>query len=198
MAEARGFAVGERAAARALTPEPRTQGPWRSAWRQLRRSRLAMFGLIVLTLLLATALLADVLAPYPYTLQEVTNARKGPSPAHWLGTDELGRDMLSRVMYGARISLSVAVVAQILILVVGVPIGAAAGYYGGWIDTLLSRTVDVLYSFPDLLLIIIIVTSLRAAMKADATGLLGALGSLDHGGTTRSRPGALAPRTRVH
>jgi ABC-type dipeptide/oligopeptide/nickel transport system permease subunit len=157
----------------------RVRGPWRSAWRQLTRSRLAVFGLAILVVLLATALFADVLAPYPYTLQDVNSARRGPSLAHWLGTDELGRDMLSRVMYGARVSLSVAVVAQALIVVVGVPIGAAAGYYGGWVDTMVSRAVDVLYSFPDLLLIIIIVSSLRAAMKADATGLLGALGSVD-------------------
>jgi ABC-type dipeptide/oligopeptide/nickel transport system permease subunit len=138
-----------------------------------------VLGLVILVVLIATAVLADVLAPYPYTLQDVTNARRGPSVAHWLGTDELGRDMLSRIMYGARISLSVAIVAQALILFVGVPIGAAAGYYGGWVDTLLSRAIDVLYSFPDMLLIIIIVTSLRAAIRADATGFLGVLGGVD-------------------
>src|SRR4051812_6416383 len=184
MAEARmtdvsGHAGTPRVASRAIVPESQTRGPWRTAWHELTRSRLTVFGLVLLALLLATALFADVLAPYPYTLQEVTNARKGPSPAHWLGTDELGRDMLSRVMYGARVSLSVAIVAQAIILFVGVPIGAAAGYYGGWIDTLLSRAIDVLYSFPDLLLIIIVVTSLRAALKADAPGIIGALAGFD-------------------
>src|SRR5438874_1710325 len=89
-------------ASRAAT-SVRASGPWQSARRQLTRSRLAVFGLVILVVLLATALFADVLAPYPYTLQDVNNARRGPSLAHWLGTDELGRDMLSRVMYGARI-----------------------------------------------------------------------------------------------
>jgi ABC-type dipeptide/oligopeptide/nickel transport system permease subunit len=140
---------------------------------------LALLALAILLLLLLTAILADVVAPYPYAAQNVTIARQGPSAAHWLGTDELGRDMLSRLIYGARVSLSVAIVAQLVILLIGVPVGAAAGYFGGWVDTLLSRAVDVLYSFPDLLLIIIIVTSLRAALRADAGGLLGLLATVD-------------------
>lgn len=154
-------------------------GPWRMAWRHVARSRLALCGLAVLAALVLAALLADVIAPYPYTRQDVANARKGPSAAHWLGTDELGRDMLSRLLHGGRVSIAVAVVAQALILLVGVPVGALAGYFGGWVDTLLSRTIDVLYSFPDLLLIIIVVTSLRAALRAEAGGLLGLLASLD-------------------
>jgi ABC-type dipeptide/oligopeptide/nickel transport system permease subunit len=159
--------------------EARAAGPWARSWRQLRQSPLALLGLAILVLLLLTALLADVVAPYPYAAQNVTIARQGPSAAHWLGTDELGRDMLSRLIYGARVSLSVAIVAQLVILLIGVPVGAAAGYFGGWVDTLLSRAVDVLYSFPDLLLIIIIVTSMRAALRADAGGLLGLLASVD-------------------
>jgi len=160
-------------------PGARPAGPWRLAWRELTRSKLALFGLAVLVLLLAMAALADVVAPYSPNAQRVAIARQGPSAAYWLGTDELGRDMLSRLIYGARISLSVAVVAQIAILLIGVPVGAAAGYFGGWVDTLLSRAVDVLYSFPDLLLIIIVVTSLRAALRAEAGGVLGMLAGLD-------------------
>jgi ABC-type dipeptide/oligopeptide/nickel transport system permease subunit len=154
-------------------------GPWRMAWRQLSRSKLALFGLAVLAILVLVAMFADLVAPYSYTAQNVTLARRGPSAAHWLGTDELGRDMLSRLIYGARVSLSVAIVAQVAILLIGVPVGAAAGYFGGWIDTLLSRAIDVLYSFPDLLLIIIVVTSLRAALRADSAGVFGVLASLD-------------------
>jgi ABC-type dipeptide/oligopeptide/nickel transport system permease subunit len=154
-------------------------GPWRLAWDQLTRSKFALFGLALLALLLLTAIFADLVAPYAPTTQNVALARRGPSAAHWLGTDELGRDMLSRLIYGGRISLSVAIVAQLLILLIGVPVGAAAGYFGGWVDTALSRAIDVLYSFPDLLLIIIVVTSLRAALKSDAGGLLGLLGTLD-------------------
>lgn len=154
-------------------------GPWLLAWREFSRSKFALFGLGLLVLLALTAVFADIVAPYSATAQNVAIARRGPTAAHWLGTDELGRDMLSRLIFGARISLSVAVVAQVLILMIGVPVGAAAGYLGGWVDTALSRAVDVLYSFPDLLLIIIVVTSLRAALKSDAGGLLGLLGSLD-------------------
>lgn len=154
-------------------------GPWRLAWRQLTRSKFALFGLGLLALLLLTAIFADLIAPYSPTAQNVALARRGPSAAHWFGTDELGRDMLSRLIYGARISLSVAIVAQALILLIGAPVGAAAGYFGGWVDAALSRTIDVLYSFPDLLLIIIVVTSLRAALRSDAGGLLGVLGAVD-------------------
>lgn len=157
----------------------RSAGPWRLAWRQLAQSRLALFGLAVIAILLLVAALAELVAPYSYATQNVSIARQGPSAAHWLGTDELGRDMLSRLIYGARVSLAVAIVAQLVILLIGVPVGAAAGYYGGWVDTLLSRTVDVLYSFPDLLLIIIVVTSLRAALRAEAGGVLGLLAGLD-------------------
>jgi ABC-type dipeptide/oligopeptide/nickel transport system permease subunit len=161
-------------------PAPaRSAGPWHLAWRQLAQSRLALFGLAVLAILLLVAAFAELVAPYSYATQNVSIARQGPSAAHWLGTDELGRDMLSRLIYGARVSLAVAIVAQLVIVLIGVPVGAAAGYFGGWVDTLLSRTVDVLYSFPDLLLIIIVVTSLRAALRAEAGGLLGLLASLD-------------------
>jgi ABC-type dipeptide/oligopeptide/nickel transport system permease subunit len=161
-------------------PAPaRSAGPWHLAWRQLAQSRLALFGLAVLAILLLVAAFAELVAPYSYAAQNVSIARQGPSAAHWLGTDELGRDMLSRLIYGARVSLAVAIVAQLVIVLIGVPVGAAAGYFGGWVDTLLSRTVDVLYSFPDLLLIIIVVTSLRAALRAEAGGLLGLLASLD-------------------
>jgi len=149
------------------------------AWRQFRRSKLALLGLTILGLLLMSAVFAEVVAPYSPTQQNVTQARRGPSAAHWLGTDELGRDMLTRLIYGARISLAVAIVAQVVILLIGVPVGAAAGYFGGWVDTLLSRAVDVLYSFPDLLLIIVVVTSLRAALRADSSGVFGLLASLD-------------------
>ena len=102
---------GWRVAARPGTTRvgPAGAGPWR--WPgAVRRSRLIWAG--VLALLLLTAIFADVVAPYPYAAQNVTIARQGPSAAHWLGTDELGRDMLSRLIYGARVSLSVAIVAQ--------------------------------------------------------------------------------------
>jgi ABC-type dipeptide/oligopeptide/nickel transport system permease subunit len=166
--------VGRPTAARALPA-----GPWSAAWHRLARHRLALAGLVFIIGLGLVALLADLLAPYPFTQQNTANARQGPSAAHWLGTDELGRDMLSRLLHGARVSLAVGIVAQSLILLIGVPLGAAAGFFGGWIDNLVSRTIDVLFSFPDLLLIIVVVTSLRAALRADGGGPLSPLVSLD-------------------
>jgi ABC-type dipeptide/oligopeptide/nickel transport system permease subunit len=136
-------------------------------------------GLAVIVLFGLAAVFADQLAPYPFAQQNTAIARQGPTAAHWFGTDELGRDLLSRLLHGARISLSVGIVAQVLILLIGLPIGAAAGYFGGWIDTLLSRLIDVMYSFPDLLLIIIVSTSLKAAFKTDSGGLIGLLAGLD-------------------
>jgi ABC-type dipeptide/oligopeptide/nickel transport system permease subunit len=148
-------------------------------WPRFSRNRAALVGLIVLAAIWLAALLADLLAPYPFAQQDTSIARQGPTAAHWLGTDELGRDMLSRLLHGARISLAVGVVAQALIVAIGVPVGLAAGYYGRWVDLLLSRLIDVMYSFPDLLLIIVVVTSLRAAFRAEQGGLVGLLASLD-------------------
>ncbi len=89
-------------ASRAEAPAQRTAGPWLLAWRELRRSKLALFGLTLLALLVLTAAFADVVAPYSYTAQNVALARRGPTAANWLGTDELGRDMLSRILHGGR------------------------------------------------------------------------------------------------
>src|SRR5712691_605339 len=157
----------------------RTRTEWRRAARTLARNRVALAGLVVIVAFALVAVLADVLAPYPFTYQDTSIARQGVSAAHWLGTDELGRDMLSRLMQGARISLAVGVVAQVLILMIGVPLGALAGYFGRWVDALVSRAIDVLFSFPDLLLIIVVVTSLKAALKSDSAGVFGLLAGLD-------------------
>src|SRR5205814_2939759 len=157
----------------------RPAGPWIGAWRRLARNRAALCALVVITALTVLALLADVLAPYPFAYQDTSIARQGPTSAHWLGTDELGRDMLSRLMHGARISLAVGIVAQALILIIGVPVGAAAGYFGRWVDALLSRFIDVMYSFPDLLLIIVVMTSLRAMLKSESGGIVALLAGLD-------------------
>ncbi len=153
---------------------------WRDAWRRLRRNRGALAGLGFVLFLIFVAIFADVLAPYSYTAQNVTIANQGPSTAHWMGTDQLGRDQLTRLMRGARISLSVAVTAQLLIILIGVPVGAIAGYFGGRVDTLLMRFVDVMYSFPDLLLIIIVMTALRAATaQKDAGPIISLLAQAD-------------------
>lgn len=139
---------------------------WRDALLRLQRNKAAMVSLAFILLLVLIALLAPVMAPYPYDKVNFGAVTKPPSAQYWLGTDSLGRDVLSRLMYGARVSLSVSIVAQIVILLIGVPVGLVSGYYGGWVDTAIQRVVDILYAFPSLLFIIVIVTSLKAVLKS--------------------------------
>jgi oligopeptide transport system permease protein len=134
---------------------------WSDAWRRLRRNKAALAGLFVALLLGLIALFADVLAPYPYAEQHITKVFQPiGTPAFPLGTDQLGRDLLSRLIYGARISLGVALLAQAIILLIGVPIGLIAGAGSHRLDNLLMRFTDIMYAFPDLLFVIIILSVL--------------------------------------
>lgn len=127
----------------------------RVAWK-LRRDRLALTGFVVVTVILAVAALAPWIAPYSQEVQNADAILQGPSLAHPFGTDRLGRDLLSRVIWGARVSMVVALVTSIFAMLFGTLLGAISGWVGGRLDNILMRIVDVLYSFPDLLLIIII------------------------------------------
>lgn len=157
----------------------RSAGPWLGTLRRLAGNRAAMVALTIFGMVVLSAILADVIAPYPYTFQDTDIAFQGPTLAHPFGTDQLGRDMLSRLLHGARVSLAVGFVTQLLILLIGVPVGAVAGYFGGKVDQLLMRLVDVIYSFPDVLLVIIVMTSLRAWLREPPNAALAALGGLD-------------------
>jgi oligopeptide transport system permease protein len=130
---------------------------WTDAWRRLRRNRLALVGAVYLALLVAIALLAIFYTPYRMSEVGVTLPYSGPSLAHPLGADNVGRDMLSRLMIGAQISLIVGVGTQLLVLAVGVPIGLIAGYYKGWVDSAVSFLINVFYGIPDLLVALILV-----------------------------------------
>ena len=145
---------------------------WQDAWRRLRRNRPAIAGLIFVALLFFVAVFANQIAPYSYTEQDLEHTQAEPSALHLLGTDRLGRDTLSRLIYGTRISLAVGVVAVILIVLIGVPIGTVAGYFGGRLDTLIMRIVDVLYCFPGLLFIIIVMSYIKGVLAEPSTGLL--------------------------
>jgi peptide/nickel transport system permease protein len=123
----------------------------RRTWTRLRRNPLAIGGLVVFVLAVAVALLAGVIAPFPSDQVDFLAAKQPPSIHHWFGTDDLGRDQLSRVFYGLRVSLAVAVLAVALSMVVGVPLGLLAGFYG-WLDPIVSRLTDTLLSFPFLVL----------------------------------------------
>lgn len=145
------------AAAIAQPIEPEQASLWSDAWRRLRRNRLALIATVYLLLLVAIALLALVWTPYRMSAVGVTETYAPPSAAHLLGADEVGRDILSRLMVGAQVSLVVGVGTQLLVLAVGVPIGLLAGYYKGWLDSALTFVINVFYGIPDVLLAMILV-----------------------------------------
>jgi peptide/nickel transport system permease protein len=135
---------------------PSAESPWAQGTRRLRRSTTALIGAGVVALLVVVAIFADVLAPYNPIATDQTRTFATPSWEHPLGTDQLGRDMLSRVIHGTRISLLVGVSSVVLALFVGVPFGMIAGYYGGRVDRLVMRAMDLILAFPIYLLAIIL------------------------------------------
>jgi oligopeptide transport system permease protein len=151
----------------AATPgaEPtRSSSLWRDGVRRLLRNRLAVTGGCVIVLLCLIAIFADFLAPLPYTKTNFGRLNETPSRAYWLGTDQLGRDLLSRMIYGARVSMLVGLGAQIVIVLIGVPIGAVSGYVGGRTDLVITRFIDVMYAFPRLLFVILVMSMLGAGL----------------------------------
>ncbi len=130
--------------------------PGRQCWRRLRRSRAAMAGLAILTLIIVLAAAAPLLSPYPPDQQNLALGAVAPSARHWLGTDRLGRDLLSRLLFGSRISLLVGASATAVSLAIGLTYGAIAGYVGGRADSIMMRLVDVLYALPFTLFVIIL------------------------------------------
>src|SRR5438552_3851777 len=121
----------------------RSSSLWRDGVRRLRRNRLAVAGGVVITLLCFVAIFADFLAPLPYTKSNFGRLNEAPSRDYPLGTDQLGRDLLSRMIYGARVSMLVGLGAQVIVVLIGVPIGALSGYLGGRTDMFLTRFIGV-------------------------------------------------------
>ena len=141
------------------------RGQWQEIWRRFRRSKSAIIGLVMLTLLIFCAIFAQMITPYDPLQQNHKNRFAAPSADHWFGTDELGRDIFSRIIYGARISVSVGLIAVSISLVGGVTLGALAGYYGGRADNVIMRCMDVLMSIPTILLNISIVAALGSGLQ---------------------------------
>jgi len=135
-------------------------GHWAQAWRRYRRDRAAMLGGAIVVVLVAIAISAPCLAPYDYTAQVMANRYAPPGGANLLGTDSLGRDVLSRLMYGARISLMVGLISVGISATIGVTIGAIAGYAGGKTDLTLMWVMDLVLAFPPLLLAITVASAL--------------------------------------
>ncbi len=142
----------------------RQTGFWRDALRRLLRNRLAVVGAVLVGSILLIAIGADILEPYPYAKASFSHGYESPNAQYLLGTDPLGRDLLSRMIYGARISMIVGVGSQVLVILIGVPVGAIAGHYGGRVDMYLMRLVDVMYAFPTLLFVILIMSALGAGL----------------------------------
>ncbi|HKJ87831.1 MAG TPA: ABC transporter permease, partial [Gammaproteobacteria bacterium] len=131
------------------------------AVQRLLRNPLAVAGGVIVGLMALAAILASWIAPYdPYTIN-VHHILEGPSAAHWMGTDRLGRDVLSRVLYGARVSLSVGFVAVGIATVIGVLLGSLAGFYGRWVDSLIMRLVDVMLAVPTFFLVLAVIAFLE-------------------------------------
>ncbi len=144
---------------------PQQIGLWTDAWTRFRRNRLAVGSLAFVVLLVSVAIIAPILQRFGIlqdpTAQDVVNSYAGPGAAHHIfGTDDLGRDVLSKVIFGSQVSLAIGILVQAIVLVIGGTIGLTAGYFGGWIDNLLMRFTDIMYAFPDLLFVLIIVAAL--------------------------------------
>ncbi|MBT4855182.1 MAG: ABC transporter permease [Luminiphilus sp.] len=129
---------------------------WRDAWQRLRKNKMAVGGGITLLLFIVIALLTPWLAPYSYEAQNLDLGASPPSVAHWLGTDVFGRDVLTQVMYGGRVSLAVGFIATAVALLIGVTWGAIAGYVGGRVDAVMMRIVDILYALPFMIFIVLL------------------------------------------
>ncbi|CDN49700.1 ABC-type dipeptide/oligopeptide/nickel transport system, permease component (plasmid) [Neorhizobium galegae bv. orientalis str. HAMBI 540] len=123
------------------------------------------FGLVVITILVLTAIVAPLIAPYDPNVIDLGNTLKPPSAEHWFGTDELGRDIMSRIIYGTRISLTIITIVSVIVGPIGLLVGTTAGYFGGWYDTIMMRITDIFLSFPSLILSLAFVAALGAGLE---------------------------------
>lgn len=132
---------------------------WAEVWRRLNHNKMAMFGLAIIIIIVLSAIFADIISPFDYRIQNLNNISQKPGGAHILGTDDLGRDILSRIIHGTRISLLVGFVSVSISVLVGGSLGAMSGYYGGKLDNVIMRAMDVLLAIPSILLAIAIVSA---------------------------------------
>ncbi|WCK53475.1 ABC transporter permease [Aneurinibacillus sp. Ricciae_BoGa-3] len=143
----------------------RKSSPWRDAWQRLARQKAAVIGLGVILLFILLGICAPLLSHYSWAEGKLTDRLLPPSGAHWFGTDDLGRDLFTRVLFGARISLWVGFSSVAGSIIVGTVLGLVAGYFGRWTDTIISRVFDIMLAFPSILLAIAIVTILGPSLS---------------------------------
>lgn len=139
--------------------------PWKEAWRSFKKNKLAIVGLSLVTFFILLAIFAPLIAPYEYADQKLSDKHLAPSSEHWFGTDEFGRDIFSRILYGSRISLWVGFISVAGSVIVGSFLGIIAGYYGKWVDTIISRIFDIILAFPSILLAIAVVSALGPSLR---------------------------------
>lgn len=145
--------------------EEETISPWKDAWRKFKKNKVAIVGLSIVTFFVIVAIFAPWIASEGINDQKLTERLLPPSSDYWLGTDDFGRDMLSRIIHGARISLTVGFLAVVGSAIVGSSLGIVAGYYGRWVDTIISRLFDIMLAFPSILLAIAIVSILGPSLR---------------------------------
>lgn len=157
--------IARAAAEKALVSEQQPSlGYWQDAWIRLKRDKVAMLGLGVIVFFMLAAIFGPMLSSVSYADQNLAMANQGPSAEHWFGTDNLGRDLFIRVLYGARISLSIGIVVSLLNFLIGVTYGGIAGFMGGRVDRIMMNIVDVLYSIPVLLYVILLMVVLKPGL----------------------------------
>lgn len=153
-------------------PARRAASGLRALWRALAREKLTVVLLVLLLAIVVLAVFAEQVAPYDPIEQSLLSVNQAPSPDHWLGTDQFGRDVLSRIIYGARTSLVLGLLAPGIAAAIGMLLGVAGGYWGGWPDRVLGRVVDLLLAFPALLLGILVAAALSAGFWSMVTVLV--------------------------
>ena len=165
-------------AVEAPTLRNKKRSQWRDVWIRLRRNKLAMIAMVVVIILVLVAIFADFVAPYPYDKISPVERMQYPSMKHLLGTDDKGRDLLSRVIYGGRISLLVAVMAVAMALITGSLLGATAAYFGGLYETIVMRAMDIVMAIPGFLLAVSISSALGGGVWQTALAIsIGAIPS---------------------
>ncbi|WP_342471899.1 nickel transporter permease [Metasolibacillus sp. FSL H7-0170] len=148
-----------------MVQQDKVAGPWKEAWRSFRKSKSALIGTAIVIFFVLLAILGPFIAPQGINDQNLSQRLLAPSAEHWFGTDDLGRDIFSRILHGARISLTVGFFAVIISATVGSFLGIIAGYYGRWVDTIISRLFDIMLAFPSILLAIAVVSILGPSLR---------------------------------
>lgn len=150
----------------AKTGKSRKHAQFMEFWRRFQKNKTAVLGLVILVIILGTALFADLIVPYAKCIEQVGADRlQGPSIAHFFGTDEYGRDLFARVVHGSRYSLLIGLATSLMALIIGAILGASAGYFGGWVDNVISRIMDIFACVPPILLSLAVVAALGTNLQ---------------------------------